>query len=150
MKGGLTEICQGFPGMVGDSVSTVVESGPCISVRAGQGSRIFLHAYLALSACTFCAGFQRLRVAYVNKERAAQQEENQLLLQIDRRREEAIADKVKQRDAPHPGDRKLRHAPVPFLADRNIVLGGLVPWNRALRACMRRVGIRQRSWEGGT
>lgn len=37
---------------------------------------------------------QRLLVAYVNKERAAQQADNQLLLQIERDKEQAIADKV--------------------------------------------------------
>lgn len=39
-------------------------------------------------------GPQRLLVAYVNKERAAQQADNQLLLQIERDKEQAIADKV--------------------------------------------------------
>lgn len=37
---------------------------------------------------------QRLLVAYVNKERAAQQADNQLLLQIERDKEQAVADKV--------------------------------------------------------
>lgn len=37
---------------------------------------------------------QRLKVAYVNKERAAQYEENRFLRQMENDREQAISDKV--------------------------------------------------------
>lgn len=37
---------------------------------------------------------QRLKVAYVNKERAAQYEENRFLRQVENDKEQAIADKV--------------------------------------------------------
>lgn len=37
---------------------------------------------------------QRLQVAYVNKERAAQHQENRLLRQMENDKEQAIADKV--------------------------------------------------------
>lgn len=40
---------------------------------------------------------QRLKVAYVNKERAAQHEENQLSLQMQQDEEQAIADKARRR-----------------------------------------------------
>lgn len=39
---------------------------------------------------------QRLKVAYVNKERAAQYEENLLLRQVENDKEQAIADKVQR------------------------------------------------------
>lgn len=38
---------------------------------------------------------QRLKVAYVNKERAAQYQENLLLRQVENDKEQAIADKVR-------------------------------------------------------
>lgn len=38
---------------------------------------------------------QRLKVAYVNKERAAQHEENQLLLRMEQDKEQAITDKAR-------------------------------------------------------
>lgn len=67
-------------------------------------------------------GYQRLRVAYVNKERAAQQEENQLLLQLELDNEQAIVDKVRLSKDPSsfPSDNFLIEHSVP--AHQELVL----------------------------
>lgn len=62
-----------------NNVSCVTASSVCLRLRVG---------------ITCGHDLQRLKVAYVNKERAAQYEENLLLRQMENDKEQAISDKV--------------------------------------------------------